>query len=156
MPRLVMRDVADHVWQGDTPDPGQLGHPLPGVPMRSSPAGHLEFQSHCAVPGYVTPHGYERIAEVSWISTGDTASYSPESGWVLHGRASEVFKRHGEKISIERLRSTIEVTCDQSFELMRSKDWTGEVRLQPSLEGAADRHTARRILMAIRDQHPRV
>ena len=38
---------------------------------------------------------------------------------------------------------------------MRTKDRTSEDGLQLALEFAADRHTARRVLMAIRDQHPR-
>ncbi len=155
MPRLVVEDVTDRVRSGDAPADGQIGHPLPGVALRADPNGALEFQSRYAALGYVTPGGFEPFPEGGWISTGDSAHFDEGAGWILRGRIGDVFKRHGEKVSVARLRATIEDSWGQSFALIRGKDRAGEDGLQLVLEGAADRHAARRILKAIRDQHPR-
>ncbi len=155
MPRLVVKDVTENVRLGVPLEAGQLGHSLPGVELRTDDTGALEFQSEYAALGYVTPDGYEPFPEDGWIGTGDSARFDPDTGWTLLGRTSDVFKRHGEKVSVERLRATIEQSWGHGFTLLRSTDRSGEAGLQLALEGMADRAEARAVLKAIRARHPR-
>ena len=155
MPRLVVTEVTENLRRGDPGLPGLLGQPLPGIRFRTTPQAELQFQSDYAALGYVTPEGYAPFAADGWIDTGDCAEQDDRLGWVLQGRSSEVFKRHGEKVSPARLARTIEEIWPHPFALLRRQDRAGEAGLALALEGAADRAAARNMLKAIRDRHPR-
>ncbi|WP_171132499.1 MULTISPECIES: class I adenylate-forming enzyme family protein [unclassified Ruegeria] len=155
MPRLTIADVTAHVQADTTPPLGQLGTPLTRITLRSSDSGELQFQSPYAALGSVAPEGYTPFAPDGWIATGDRAEQDSSGHWQLLGRTSEVFKRHGEKISLLRLRETIETVWDQEFVLAPAKDRSGEPGVQLFLAGSADRAAARTILQRFRAAHPR-
>lgn len=155
MPRLVVQDVTLQVRRAEPPVAGFLGKPLPGIRFRRSADGELTFQSPYAALGSVTPDGYFPFATDGWIGTGDSADCDESGVWWLRGRTSEVFKRHGEKVSLLRLRATIENVWDKLYALSPAQDRSGEAGVLLVLAGAADREVARAVLQAIRNAHPR-
>ncbi|MEM8731940.1 MAG: AMP-binding protein, partial [Pseudomonadota bacterium] len=155
MPRLTVREVTAEVFAGEVPRPGRLGPPLPGITLGTSKDAELMFQSPYAALGAATPDGYEAFSTDAWIGTGDSASCDAAGQWWLGGRLAEVFKRHGEKVSLLRLRATIEGVWTNPFALRPARDRSGEPGVQLLLAGEADRAQARQVLQRIRAAHPR-
>jgi acyl-CoA synthetase (AMP-forming)/AMP-acid ligase II len=92
MPRLTLRR-AD---QGA--ESAQVGRPLSGIDLRVGAEGALEFRSPYAAVGFAHADGYTAAPE--WMESGDLAAPNPDGTWTLLGRKGDVFKRHGEKISL--------------------------------------------------------
>jgi long-chain acyl-CoA synthetase len=99
MPRLTVRAAEE------SDEPALVGHPLPGIEMRTGVASNaegapIEFRSIYRAAGIVEANGFRWIADDEWIASGDLGEQLSDGRWRLLGRSNEVFKRFGEKISI--------------------------------------------------------
>jgi acyl-CoA synthetase (AMP-forming)/AMP-acid ligase II len=149
MPRLALRRAED----GDSAS--DIGHPLPGVELGSSDEGRLLFRSPYAAVGYCDAGGFHAIEADAWICTGDLGHRAANGRWILDGRAGEVFKRYGEKISLSLLLESLRPEWAGDAAFYRETDPLGEpghvLVLAPSPTGA-ERRT---ILAALRQRHAR-
>jgi acyl-CoA synthetase (AMP-forming)/AMP-acid ligase II len=150
MPRLTLRRAED------SEDPRDIGKPLPGVELRTSAEGELQFRSPYSAVGVIGPDGYRSITPGSWLGTGDLAEPTPSGTWRLVGRSSEVFKRYGERISLSQLMSTVNESWRSNAVFYRETDHSGEeghvLLLAPS-PTEAELHV---IQQAFRTNHTRV
>jgi len=119
MPRLALRraDEAD--------DAADIGAPLPSVELRTSAAGELQFRSPYAAVACFDERGFHRLAS-DWIGTGDLGVMDGQGHWHLTGRLSEVFKRHGEKISLPMLLESVQRVWHGGAAFYREHDPAGE------------------------------
>lgn len=108
MPRLTLRPAAA------SDSAANIGRPLPGVELRSASDRKLLFRSPFRAVAYCDGERLHRIGDDEWIETGDLGYPVADGSWELEGRANEVFKRYGEKVSLPQLMSTVQ------------KTWTGE------------------------------
>jgi acyl-CoA synthetase (AMP-forming)/AMP-acid ligase II len=120
MPRLTVRlaDAAD--------DAANIGRPLPGIELATTDEGALVFQSPYAAVGFVESGRWSPVAADAWIPTGDLGEQLPSGDWRLTGRASEVFKRHGEKVSIPAVLAGIHESWTGQASCYRTTDRNGE------------------------------
>jgi acyl-CoA synthetase (AMP-forming)/AMP-acid ligase II len=120
MPRLTLRraDEGSHA-----PD---VGKALPGVVLRVDQDGRLLFRSDYGAVAWVEDAGVHRVGPQEWVPSGDLASPGENGAWVLEGRASEVFKRHGEKVAIPMLLGTIHHVWNGEAVFYRETDSMGE------------------------------
>ena len=101
LPRIAVRPAAD------SDDAACIGHPLPGIELRSGAGGSLCFRSPHSAVGIAAPEGPHTFADGEWIATGDLGDVASDGRWHLQGRASEVFKRYGEKVSLTALLAAV-------------------------------------------------
>jgi long-chain acyl-CoA synthetase len=134
LPRLCIRQAAE------SEDPASMGEPVDGVELRSA-QGVLEFRSPYAAVAIAAQDGCRALADAQWISTGDLAEQLPNGRWRLAGRANEVFKRHGEKISLAELTAAVRASWPGSAAFYLDKDAQGEAGhvlvLAPTPDAAA-------------------
>jgi len=96
MPRLCVR-VAE---VGSSGRAGDVGRPLPGVELAASASAELSFRSPYRAVAQIDADGLHAFEDDEWLPTGDLAEQAPGGRWEIAGRADEVFKRYGEKVSV--------------------------------------------------------
>ncbi len=149
MPRLTVRpaDAAGTALN--------IGRPIPGVELRADADGALQFRSAyravaLGVGGEVTP-----LDDAEWLPTGDLGREAEGGTWELVGRAAEVFKRFGEKVSPAQLLGHVGRVWEGGAAFYHTRDTMGEVAhvlvLAPRPEGAA----VTRVLQELRAHFPR-
>ena len=81
------------------------------------------------------------------METGDLGAPDEEAGgWRLEGRASEVFKRYGEKVALPPLLRRVDKVWEAGCAAYRDRDSQGEEGWVLVLAGPADKSAARRLL----------
>lgn len=149
MPRLTVRPAAA------SSDPFDVGPALPGIEIRCDDEGALVFRSAYGAVGIVEQGRFSPIGADTWVRSGDMAEATPGGRWRLTGRLSEVFKRHGEKISLPTILGTVAAAWSGQFAAYRDIDRLGEDGWALALAPLADDAQLRAILLAFRKQHPR-
>lgn len=119
MPRLTLRraEAAN--------DAGDIGTPLEGIELRTT-EGEIQFRSPHGAVAYVDDTGLHRITSDDWTGTGDRGALGDDGHWHLSGRASEVFKRYGEKISLPILAEAVGRAWRGTAAFYRERDPAGE------------------------------
>ena len=120
MPRLTLRPAES------AQEAANIGRPLPGIELQTSETGELTFRSSYGAVGVVDRRGFHEIAPEMWVGTGDLGAAESDGAWRLTGRASEVFKRYGEKISLPLLLSTVLRNWSGQAAFYRETDGRGE------------------------------
>lgn len=144
LPRLTIRKAEDaneaHV----------LGLPIDGVELSADTGSNLLFRSPYGAVGIVEAGEFHRVEVQDWITTGDLGEHMGDDRWRLLGRASEVFKRFGEKISLTAIAAAVSTVWDGQCGFYRETDPTGEEGYVLVLAPAVDEATLRAILHAFR------
>lgn len=149
MPRLTLRKASDSV------EATNIGRTLPGIELRSGLGNALEFTSAYGAVAVVDQFKAQEIGPGDWVLTGDTGIRNSDGTWSLTGRVSEIFKRHGEKVSMAALSDTISEIWLGQLCFYREVDRNGEngcvivLAPKPSAESLA------RVLKALRQRHQR-
>jgi fatty-acyl-CoA synthase len=120
LPRLTFRAAEDAA------EAANIGRPLAGVCLQTSDSGEIVFRSPYGAVGIVDEQGFHEISPEKWVGTGDMGCAGDDGMWRLTGRASEVFKRYGEKISLPRLLTTVLKNWDAQAAFYREADVRGE------------------------------
>ena len=149
LPRLTIRAARD------ADDARVLGFPIDGVELMTDSESKLLFRSPYGAVALVEEGIFREVAPGEWLATGDLAESLPDGRWRLTGRASEVFKRYGEKISFAAITATVESTWHGGNACYRETDPAGEEGYVLVLSPAADETAVRAILHEFRAQHPR-
>jgi acyl-CoA synthetase (AMP-forming)/AMP-acid ligase II len=149
MPRLSVRRAED----GDAAS--DVGQPIPGVELRASPEGEIFFRSPYSAVAFCDGDGFHPIGAGDWVSTGDYGHRAPSGHWNLEGRASEVFKRYGEKISLPMLLGSITASWPGQAAFYRETDSLGELGHVLVLAPPPSNEELRRILATLRHEHTR-
>ena len=143
MPRLTLR-AADA-----SEDAADVGAPLPGIELRADDADRLLFRSAYGAVAVHEDGVLRRIARDEWMPSGDLAA--PQgAGWRLLGRANEVFKRHGEKVSLPAVLDTVGSAWRGETGVYRTTDRGGEDGYVLVLAPTADAAAVRGVLRALR------
>ncbi|PID38688.1 MAG: hypothetical protein CSB49_04370 [Proteobacteria bacterium] len=149
MPRLTVRRAEDsNSWSN-------VGKPLPGIELRVGSAQQLTFRSRYGAVAIDEGKALQMIDAETWVATGDLAQASDDGSFSLLGRASEVFKRHGEKVSTSRVLSTVAEVWSRQAVAFRQADRNGEEGYVLVLCPEPDKAQLRTILRQLRDYHPR-
>ncbi len=149
MPRLTLRRAAD------ADDAANIGQPLPGVELQCGADRALQFRSPYGAVGVVEDGHFTAIAPGDWTPTGDLGESLENGSWRLLGRASEVFKRHGEKVSLQALTSTVTAAWPGQCAFYREQDRLGEDGCVLTLAPNADAGALREVQLALRRHHAR-
>jgi acyl-CoA synthetase (AMP-forming)/AMP-acid ligase II len=120
MPRLTLRRAEEAKEASD------IGAPLDGVELRTSPEGEVQFRSRFGAVAFVDESGFHRIGDGEWTTTGDRGAAGEGGRWHLGGRMSEVFKRYGEKISLPLLAEAVQRAWRGAAAFYRERDPAGE------------------------------
>jgi acyl-CoA synthetase (AMP-forming)/AMP-acid ligase II len=115
----------------------------------------LVFRSPFGAVGYVEEGGFSRIMPDTWVPTGDLAEPTERGTWRLTGRASEVFKRYGEKISLALLLTTVYQSWNGNAGFYREREPAGEEGHVLVLAPAPSEAELRSVLRAFRQNYPR-
>ncbi|MBS2024029.1 MAG: acyl--CoA ligase, partial [Deltaproteobacteria bacterium] len=148
MPRLCVRPAEA------SDDASFIGAPLPGVELRVQ-QGELQFRSDTSAVGTLDAQGFAPIAADTWTATGDLAEAHPDGTFKLLGRAGEVFKRYGEKVSLVQLFETVQLAWPFSAGFYRQADRAGEDGCVLVLSPRPQEPDVRALLQQFRARHPR-
>jgi len=150
MPRLTLRRA------NESPEASNIGRPLPGIELASDKHDALRFRSRFSAVGIVEESsGFTPITDETWTPTGDLGRPTPDGSWQLLGRASEVFKRYGEKISLASLLTTVLANWSGQAAFYREADLRGEEGHVLVLAPAPEDAQVRSLLRALAATHPR-
>lgn len=150
MPRLTIRPAEASGASAN------IGTPLRGVELRSTDDDALQFRSEYGAVGVIEHgSGLSRIGPETWVPTGDLGRVQPDGSWALLGRASEVFKRYGEKISLPSLLGTALEAWPGQGAFYRETDPRGEEGHVLVLAPTPDDSAVRTVLRALATRHPR-
>lgn len=149
MPRLTIRRAEE------ASEAANIGHPLCGIEMRSDDQHAILFRSPYGAVGVVENMKFTAITADDWIPSGDLGEMNDDGSWRLIGRASEVFKRHGEKVSLAALTTTVTAAWPGQCAFYREADHTGEDGCVLVLAPEATNDSVKPVLMALRKHHPR-
>jgi acyl-CoA synthetase (AMP-forming)/AMP-acid ligase II len=149
MPRLTLRRAEDADEAAD------IGRPLPGVELRTDESGQLVFRSLYGAVGIIDENGFTSIRSEAWVGTGDLALQTDRGTWKLSGRASEVFKRHGEKVSLYLLLTAVHRAWHGQAVFYREADKSGEEGHVLALAPTPREDDVRSILQVFRKDFPR-
>jgi acyl-CoA synthetase (AMP-forming)/AMP-acid ligase II len=149
LPRLTLRkaEAADEA--------ADIGRPLTGVELSTNDATELLFRSPYRAVGIVEDASFNWIPSETWVKSGDLAQPTEQGTWRLLGRASEVFKRHGEKISLAALMTTVTGTWTGQAIFYRERDASGEDGHVLVLAPAPAPGQLQEILLSLRRRHGR-
>jgi acyl-CoA synthetase (AMP-forming)/AMP-acid ligase II len=149
MPRLTIRaaDAADQA--------SDVGQPLAGIEIRTSESQELMFRSPYGAVGFVDEQGFTPIDVEAWVKTGDLGTLSDRGTWQVRGRANEIFKRQGEKISLQMLQATVLDRWNAQAAFYRENDRNGEEGHVLILAPRPNEEQVRSILSGFRTNHPR-
>jgi acyl-CoA synthetase (AMP-forming)/AMP-acid ligase II len=149
MPRLTLRRAED------ASEAANVGHPLPGVELRSDDDKRLLFRSPYRAVAIVDDAGFRPIADDEWLPTGDLGEPVGDGSWRLLGRANEVFKRHGEKISLASLLTSVRAHWSGDAAFYREADPQGEESCVLVLSPQPDEGQLRALLQVFRKHYTR-
>jgi acyl-CoA synthetase (AMP-forming)/AMP-acid ligase II len=149
MPRLTVRPAEV------SSDPSDVGPALPGIDIRLDDEGALVFRSSYGAVGIVEKGSFSSIGGNTWVRSGDMAEAMPGGHWRLKGRVGEVFKRHGEKISLAAILGTIAAAWSGHYAAFRDVDSRGEEGWVLVLAPLGDATEVRAVLFSLRKHHPR-
>ena len=149
LPRLTLRK-AEEAEQA-----AEIGRPLPGIEMAANENKEIIFRSRYGAVGVIEEGAFTAITPDMWVKSGDLGEPLSGGTWRLLGRASEVFKRHGEKISLATLTTTVSRAWQGQAAFYRERDRDGEEGhiLIVAPPPAADQLQG--IIQALRQHHPR-
>lgn len=120
MPRLSLRRAEQAVTAQ------HIGWPLPGVELRTDEEGRLLFRSRYGAVAVLEKTSWALVTPSDWVPTGDLGVLGDDGHWELAGRYGEVFKRHGEKVSLARILPAIRDHWRGEAEYFRTNDGSGE------------------------------
>src|SRR5208283_1218136 len=120
MPRLTIRRAED------SDNGANIGKPIDGVALKTSDEGMLLFKSPYRMVAQIDSEGFKEVTDDAWIPTGDMGTEGENGYWYLQGRANEVYKRFGEKISLAQLASSLKEVWHGEAAFYRQKDRSGE------------------------------
>jgi len=149
MPRLTVRR-AEHSDQA-----ADVGLALPGIQIDTDADGALVFRSPYGAVGCVERDHFTAIGADTWVHSGDLALRTATGSWQLTGRLSEVFKRHGEKVSMANLLGSVAAAWPGQAAMYREADVHGEDGCVMVLAPVPDEQQLRLVLLALRKNHPR-
>ena len=149
LPRLTLRKAEEADQAAD------VGRPLPGVELSVNEATELLFRSPYRAVGIVEDAKFSLIPSEAWVKSGDLAQPTEQGTWRLLGRASEVFKRHGEKISLATLMTTVTGAWTGQAVFYREPDSSGEDGCVLVLAPAPAPGQLQEILLSLRQHHGR-
>ncbi len=149
MPRLSIRRAED------ASQAAHIGFTLPGIEMTSDRKKRLLFRSPFGAVAYINDAGFHSVAPDEWVFSGDLGDPLDDGGWLLLGRANEVFKRYGEKISLVQLLSTVKNNWTGDAVFYQEVDPGGEQAYVLVLSPVPDKLELRQILMEFRNKHTR-
>ena len=149
MPRLTLRpaDAAEEA--------SHVGWPLPGIEIDSSPDGELLFRSPYGAVGQADEDGFRAIGSEDWVKTGDLGRQMDDGHVELTARSSEVFKRHGEKVSIPIVLKSVASVWHGNTGTYREADGSGEDGFVLVVAPHPDKNEVRSILSTLRNNHAR-
>jgi acyl-coenzyme A synthetase/AMP-(fatty) acid ligase len=149
LPRLTVR-------RGDeSPDPMVLGEPLAGIELALGEGGELRFRSPYSAVAIAGEDGLNLIAANEWLGTGDLAVCLEDGRVRLIGRASQVFKRHGEKISLSAVTSQLREHWSGGIALYTETSPDGEMGYVVALTPEPASAELRKILLGFRERYRR-
>lgn len=149
LPRLTVRKAQD------AGEARILGSPIDGVELATDTDSNLRFRSPYGAVGIVESGAFRPVADGDWTATGDLGERRADGGWQLLGRASEVFKRYGEKLSLTAIATTISAAWPGQCCFYRETDPRGEDGYVLVLSPIADDDVLRAVLHAFRAGHTR-
>ena len=123
--------------------------------MTSDSEKRLLFRSPYGAVAYINDTGFHNVSPTDWIPSGDLGEPLDDGGWLLLGRANEVFKRYGEKISLPQLLTTEKNYWSGEAVIYTEVDQSGEQGCILVLSPQPDEQEVRRILMGFREDHTR-
>ena len=149
MPRLTLRKATD------ISDGANVGLPLKGIEISATEDHAILFRSPYGAVGVVEGQEFRAIDPEEWIPSGDLGKIEEDGSLKLLGRSSEVFKRHGEKVSLASLSSTVAAAWPGQLAFYREQDSSGEEGCVLVLTPLSKMENIRPVLMALRHHHPR-
>jgi acyl-CoA synthetase (AMP-forming)/AMP-acid ligase II len=150
MPRLALRRAEEAESAAD------VGRPIEGVELAVGPAGELLFRSpYGAVACFEGDAGWRAFGAEEWIPTGDLGRLGARGTWELQGRASQVFKRYGEKIALAQVLAAVGARFGGEAQAYRERDGMGEEGYVLVLAPAPREEELRAVLAAFRSDFPR-
>jgi acyl-coenzyme A synthetase/AMP-(fatty) acid ligase len=149
MPRLTIRP------EKDSQEGSNIGKPLPGVVMKTDEDSRILFQSDYSAVAFFDETGLIEVTPEMWIPSGDLGEELENGYWRIKGRANEVFKRFGEKVSIPQLLKTVYENWAGQAAFYREKEISGEEGHVLVLSPEPTEKQFRAILKAFRKNHPR-
>ena len=149
MPRLTHRRAEAAA------DAADVGHPLPGIELRTGAGGALEFRSPFRAVAVADDAGVRRIAEDDWVATGDVGEPGSDGRWRVTGRTHEVFKRHGEKVQLAAVVGALSQEWGGELGSYRERDRRGEDGWVLVLAPQPEPRQVRPLLRLLRDRFAR-
>jgi acyl-coenzyme A synthetase/AMP-(fatty) acid ligase len=149
MPRLTLRRAEE----GDSP--ADIGRPLPGVELATGPEGELLFRSPYAAVACHERGAWRAFGPAERIPTGDLGRRAASGRWELQGRASQVFKRYGEKIALAQVLARVGASFAGEVQAYRERDGQGEEGYVLVLAPAPSAEELRAVLSMFRASFPR-
>jgi acyl-CoA synthetase (AMP-forming)/AMP-acid ligase II len=123
--------------------------------MMSDHNNRLLFRSPYGAVAYIDDDGFHSVGPDDWVPSGDYGKRLDDGGWRLLGRANDVFKRHGEKISVPQLLTTVKNHWPGDAAFYQEVDPAGEQACVLVLSPKPDKQEVRQLLMAFRNNHSR-
>jgi acyl-coenzyme A synthetase/AMP-(fatty) acid ligase len=120
MPRLTIQAAEQST------ESSNIGWALPGVKLSTREDHSIVFLSPYRAVARVDEQGFAEIEDHEWIPTGDLGQSNPDGSWKLLGRSSEVFKRHGEKISLVTVMANLRAVASGTLGFYLEKDRASE------------------------------
>ena len=149
MPRLALRRAED------APQASNVGFTLPGIEMKSDNDQRLIFRSPYRAIAYIDDSGFHEFTDDEWTPSGDLGEQLPNGSWCLLGRSNDVFKRHGEKISLPQILTTVNRSWNGDSAIYLERDPGGEEGFVLVLSPEPDEAQLREILLGFRKNHRR-
>lgn len=151
LPRLTIRLASEHS------DPLVMGTPLTGIQLKVSDEGELIFRSPYSAVAIADQSSLRLIRddEDDWLETGDLAEELEDGRFRLLGRNSEVFKRHGEKISLSSIGASVKEYWEGSIAFLIETAPDGETGYSLVLAPTLEQAQVRTILIGIRERFRR-
>ncbi len=135
--------------------PSDLGVPLPGVELGIDAAGELRFRSAYGAVGLVEDGAYREVAADQWLGTQDVAVAHDDGRFALLGRRSEVYKRHGEKVSVAQQLEAVRAVWVGQAAAMMERDPAGDPAHVVVLAPTPSADQLRAVLKVFRARFPR-
>ncbi|MGO9689948.1 MAG: AMP-binding protein [Syntrophobacteraceae bacterium] len=149
MPRLTIRRAED------SDNGANIGKPIDGVALKTSDEGMLLFKSPYRMVAQIDSEGFKEVTDDAWIPTGDMGTEGENGYWYLQGRANEVYKRFGEKISLAQLASSLKEVWHGEAAFYRQKDRSGEDGHVLVLSPGPSEEEVRTVLRMLRQSYAR-
>jgi acyl-CoA synthetase (AMP-forming)/AMP-acid ligase II len=149
MPRLTIRR------EEESHEGSNIGKALPGIEMKVDEDDRILFRSPYSAVGFYDDNGFVEVTADMWIPSGDLGEQMDGGYWRIKGRANEVFKRFGEKISLPQLLKTVCTAWKGEATFYREKEPSGEEGHVLVLCPQPTEEQFRTVLAVIRRHHPR-